>query len=449
MPAPGRWSPAPRSCPPARPGSSRGWPTPSCSPRRPASAATSRSCGARSPGRWWSISHEECDRLGMHVANVEALRRAVALLDLPPAYVLTDGFPVDGLGVPGLAVWKGDRVAACISAASVLAKVTRDRIMRELDAEWPAYDFKTHKGYITDVHTAALDRARSVAGAPDAVRERTAGRRPRGLLAGCRSAQRRWGRPKTVRTPLENSTESGGRAGHAGQPGGRHQGVLDVGDPRGAQRPGPCVFGTQRVRPSDRVCRPNRAVRKSSSGRRLGDRLADLDVDAGARAPRDRVAGSGRTWCVRPGPAPRSAGRPTAAPTGRAPRSRAGRRRRRAAGRPRASGRRRRGGRRRRRVEPHVGLEKVPRSDRAAATEAARRPCGTGSADPAAAVVHVWPTPRGAAGRPARDRPRQCRNEMSRHHWLSHLAGEQRRPCTRHVARATRSCAATTRAGSR
>jgi ribonuclease HII len=107
----------------------------------------------------WSvvvIESDECDRLGMHVANVEALRRAVALLELPPAYVLTDGFPVDGLGVPGLAVWKGDRVAACISAASVLAKVTRDRIMVGLDAEWPAYEFKTHKGYITDVHAAAL-----------------------------------------------------------------------------------------------------------------------------------------------------------------------------------------------------------------------------------------------------------------------------------------------------
>jgi len=107
----------------------------------------------------WSvvvIESDECDRLGMHVANVEALRRAVALLELPPAYVLTDGFPVDGLGVPGLAVWKGDRVAASISAASVLAKVTRDRIMVGLDAEWPAYDFKTHKGYITEVHSAAL-----------------------------------------------------------------------------------------------------------------------------------------------------------------------------------------------------------------------------------------------------------------------------------------------------
>ena len=107
----------------------------------------------------WSvvvIDHEECDRLGMHVANVEALRRAVATLDVPLDYVLTDGFPVDGLGVPGLAVWKGDRVAACIAAASVLAKVTRDRMMVELDREWPAYDFKTHKGYITDTHSAAL-----------------------------------------------------------------------------------------------------------------------------------------------------------------------------------------------------------------------------------------------------------------------------------------------------
>lgn len=102
------------------------------------------------------IESDECDRLGMHVANVEALRRAVALLDVPPEYVLTDGFPVDGLGVPGLAMWKGDRVAACISAASVLAKVTRDRIMVDLDREHPAYDFKTHKGYITDVHSAAL-----------------------------------------------------------------------------------------------------------------------------------------------------------------------------------------------------------------------------------------------------------------------------------------------------
>lgn len=109
----------------------------------------------------WSVvvvESDECDRLGMHVANVEALRRAVAKLDVAPAYVLTDGFPVDGLGVPGLAVWKGDRVAACVAAASVLAKVTRDRIMQEVHREWPAYDFATHKGYITTVHSEALEK---------------------------------------------------------------------------------------------------------------------------------------------------------------------------------------------------------------------------------------------------------------------------------------------------
>ena len=70
--------------------------------------------------------------------------------------MLTDGFPVDGLEVPGLAMWKGDRVAACISAASVIAKVTRDRIMCELHEQFPAYDFATHKGYITDEHAALL-----------------------------------------------------------------------------------------------------------------------------------------------------------------------------------------------------------------------------------------------------------------------------------------------------
>ncbi|MPZ60072.1 MAG: ribonuclease HII [Propionibacteriales bacterium] len=107
----------------------------------------------------WSVvvvPAAECDRLGMHVANVEALRRALARLSEPPAYVLTDGFPVDGLGLPGLAVWKGDRVVACIAAASVIAKVTRDRIMQQMDDVYPGYDFATHKGYVTEEHQTAL-----------------------------------------------------------------------------------------------------------------------------------------------------------------------------------------------------------------------------------------------------------------------------------------------------
>ena len=97
-----------------------------------------------------------CDELGMHVANVEALRRALARLSVRPSYVLTDGFGVDGLEVPGLAVWKGDRVAACISAASVIAKVTRDRIMCRLHERFPDYGFDVHKGYCTREHDAAL-----------------------------------------------------------------------------------------------------------------------------------------------------------------------------------------------------------------------------------------------------------------------------------------------------
>lgn len=98
----------------------------------------------------------EVDRRGLHVCNLAAMRRALAGLDIRPSYVLTDGFPVDGLGGPGLAVWKGDRVAACVAAASVVAKVTRDRIMCELDVVHPEYGFAVHKGYVTPEHTAAL-----------------------------------------------------------------------------------------------------------------------------------------------------------------------------------------------------------------------------------------------------------------------------------------------------
>ena len=100
----------------------------------------------------------EVDTRGLHVCNLSAMRRALALLTTGPEYVLTDGFPVDGLGVPGLAVWKGDRVAACVAAASVLAKVTRDRLMVELDGRFPDYGFAEHKGYVTDEHSAALSR---------------------------------------------------------------------------------------------------------------------------------------------------------------------------------------------------------------------------------------------------------------------------------------------------
>jgi ribonuclease HII len=102
------------------------------------------------------IPPAEVDRRGVHVANIEGMRRAVAGLANPPGYVLTDGFAVRGFGAPALAVPKGDQAAACVAAASVLAKVTRDRIMVELHAEYPQYGFAEHKGYCTPDHDAAL-----------------------------------------------------------------------------------------------------------------------------------------------------------------------------------------------------------------------------------------------------------------------------------------------------
>jgi ribonuclease HII len=102
------------------------------------------------------IPPAEVDTRGLHVCNLAAMRRALAGLTIRPSYVLTDGFPVDGLGGPGLAVWKGDQVAACVAAASVVAKVTRDRLMCELDSVHPIYGFAEHKGYVTPEHSEAL-----------------------------------------------------------------------------------------------------------------------------------------------------------------------------------------------------------------------------------------------------------------------------------------------------
>lgn len=104
------------------------------------------------------ISSEEVDSRGVHAANLDGMRRAVLGLNIEPAYVLTDGYAIEGLGVPNLAVWKGDQVVVSISAASIIAKVTRDRIMREIDLEFPEYGFAGHKGYITAGHTQALEK---------------------------------------------------------------------------------------------------------------------------------------------------------------------------------------------------------------------------------------------------------------------------------------------------
>jgi ribonuclease HII len=104
------------------------------------------------------IGSDQIDATGLHVCNVSGMRRAFAGLRSRPGYVLTDGFPVRGLGAPALAVWKGDRVTASVAAASILAKVSRDRMMRDLHERYPQYGFDRHKGYVTDEHVRALEQ---------------------------------------------------------------------------------------------------------------------------------------------------------------------------------------------------------------------------------------------------------------------------------------------------
>lgn len=102
------------------------------------------------------ISVEEIASFGLHKSNLEGMRRAVNSLATTPEYVLTDGYAIEGLAIPNLAVWKGDQVAISISAASILAKVYRDREMVKLDSKFPGYGLAKHKGYITAAHTKAL-----------------------------------------------------------------------------------------------------------------------------------------------------------------------------------------------------------------------------------------------------------------------------------------------------
>lgn len=104
------------------------------------------------------ISSEEIDTRGLHKSNIEGMRRAVNALGVTPDYVLTDGYEVPGMSHPNLAVWKGDQVALTISAASIIAKVYRDRLMIELDRKYPGYGLAEHKGYVTKVHSDAMKK---------------------------------------------------------------------------------------------------------------------------------------------------------------------------------------------------------------------------------------------------------------------------------------------------
>ena len=108
---------------------------------------------------WSVVGPRAIDRLNIRRASLEAMRRSVARLRVTPTLVLVDGdTAVPGCPHPQQAVVDGDARLISIAAASVLAKVVRDRIMERLDRVWPGYGFAHHKGYATPEHLEAIDR---------------------------------------------------------------------------------------------------------------------------------------------------------------------------------------------------------------------------------------------------------------------------------------------------
>jgi ribonuclease HII len=108
---------------------------------------------------WAVVGPRTIDRVNIRRASLEAMHRAVCRLPLTPTLVLVDGDAlVPQLALPQQAVVGGDARLLSIAAASIVAKVVRDRIMTSLDSVWPGYGFARHKGYGTPEHLAALER---------------------------------------------------------------------------------------------------------------------------------------------------------------------------------------------------------------------------------------------------------------------------------------------------
>jgi ribonuclease HII len=102
------------------------------------------------------VSHEEIDRSGLHRSNLRCLRAVLSDLHPPAEACLVDGFRLGPTAPPHRAIVDGDCKSAAIAAASIVAKVVRDRVMRRLDAVYPRYGFMSHVGYITPAHSAAV-----------------------------------------------------------------------------------------------------------------------------------------------------------------------------------------------------------------------------------------------------------------------------------------------------
>lgn len=103
-----------------------------------------------------SASPEEIDSINILQATIQAMLRAVQGLATTPDFLLVDGLKLPHPTIPGLKIIKGDCKSQSIAAASILAKVTRDRIMADLDDLWPQYGFRKHKGYGTKAHLEAI-----------------------------------------------------------------------------------------------------------------------------------------------------------------------------------------------------------------------------------------------------------------------------------------------------
>ena len=107
----------------------------------------------------WAVAYaevEEIDRLNILQASLLAMRRAVLALNIKPHQLMVDGLHCPKTGIPSQAIVKGDSKVAAISAASILAKTARDRLMQELHEQYPSYGFDSHKGYPTAAHLVAL-----------------------------------------------------------------------------------------------------------------------------------------------------------------------------------------------------------------------------------------------------------------------------------------------------
>ena len=102
------------------------------------------------------VENEEIDRINILQATMAAMAQAIAQITPTPDYVLVDGTHLPEISLPAEAIPKGDTLIQSIAAASIIAKVTRDRLMIELDETYPGYDFQVHKGYGTLVHRQAI-----------------------------------------------------------------------------------------------------------------------------------------------------------------------------------------------------------------------------------------------------------------------------------------------------